>query len=80
MRHVGVVESNLSGSGFEGLRIAKELPSSFHLPGKQAITEQVVYALLYNVLSALTKTGVAVCGGPVVQPLAGRTEGIGPRN
>jgi hypothetical protein len=62
------------------LRIAKELPSSFHLPGKQAITEQVVYALLYNVLSALTKTGVAVCGGPVVQPLAGRTEGIGPRN
>jgi hypothetical protein len=40
----------------------------------------VVYALLYNVLSALTKTGVAVCGGPVVQPLAGRTEGIGPRN
>src|SRR5246127_531409 len=52
------------------LRIAKELPSSFHLPGKQPITEQVVYALLYNVLSALTKTGVAVCGGPVVQPLA----------
>lgn len=62
------------------LRIAKELPSSFHLPGKQAITEQVVYALLYNMLSALTKTGVAVCGGPVVQPLAGRTEGIGPKN
>src|SRR5215471_20077305 len=50
------------------LRIAKELPSSFQLPGKQAVTEQVVYALLYNVLSALTKTGVAVCGGPVVQP------------
>src|SRR5437016_12261408 len=62
------------------LRIAKELPSNFQLPGKQAITEQIVYALLYNVLGALTKTGVAVCGGPVVQPLAGRTEGIGPRN
>ena len=30
--------------------------------------------------TSLTKTGVAVCGGPVVQPLAGRTEGIGPRN
>jgi hypothetical protein len=62
------------------LRIAKELPSSFQLPGKQAVTEQIVYALLYNVLGALTKTGVAVCGGPVIQPLAGRTEGIGPRN
>jgi hypothetical protein len=62
------------------LRIAKELPSTFYLPGKQAVTEQVVYALLYNVLGALTKTGVAVCGGPVVQALAGRTEGIGPRN
>ncbi|MCI0433013.1 MAG: hypothetical protein L0271_05100 [Gemmatimonadetes bacterium] len=60
--------------------IAKELPSSFRLPGKQALTEQVVYALLYNLLSALLKTGVAVCGGPVVQPLAGRTEGIGSRN
>ena len=62
------------------LRIAKELPSTYHLPGKQAVTEQVVYALLYNVLGALTKTGVAVCGGSVVQPLAGRTENIGPRN
>jgi hypothetical protein len=62
------------------LTIAKELPASFRLPGKQAITEQVFYALLYNFLLALTKTGVGVCGGPVIQPLAGRTEGIGPRN
>src|SRR5580765_918286 len=62
------------------LRIAKELPSTFHLPGKQAVTEQIVYALLDSVLRALTKTGIAVCGGPVVQPLAGRTESIGPRN
>jgi len=62
------------------VRIAKELPSSFRLPGKQPITEQVVYALLYNFLVALIKTGVAVCGGTAVQPLAGRTEGIGPRN
>ena len=44
------------------------------------LSDRALYALLYNVLSALTKTGVAVCGGPVVQPLAGRTEGIGPRN
>jgi hypothetical protein len=25
MKHVGVLESNLSGSGFQGLRMAKEL-------------------------------------------------------
>jgi hypothetical protein len=62
------------------IRISKELPVSFRLPGKQPITEQVFYALFQNFLNALMKTGVAVCGGTVVQPLAGRTEGIGPRN
>ncbi len=62
------------------VRIAKELPAGFRMPGRQPITEQVVYALFFNFLNALTKTGVAVCGGAVVQPLAGRTEGIGPRN
>jgi len=60
--------------------ILKELPASFRLPGKQPISEQVFYALLFNFLQALTKSGVAVCGGPGVQPLAGRSEGIGPRN
>jgi hypothetical protein len=44
------------------------------LPGKQPLTEQVLYALLYNFLNALTKTGVAVCGGSIVKPLMGRTE------
>jgi hypothetical protein len=62
------------------LTIAKELPASFRLPGKQPITEQVFYSLLLNFLQALTKTGVAVCGGTVVQPLAGRTETVGPSN
>lgn len=62
------------------LSISKELPVSFRLPGKQPLTEQVFYALFYNFLSALVKTGVAVCGGAAVQPLAGRTENIGPRN
>ena len=62
------------------LSIAKELPVTFRLPGKQTLTEQVLYALLFNFLTALTKTGVAVCGGPVVQPLAGRTEAVGVRN
>jgi hypothetical protein len=62
------------------LRISKELPSTFRLPGKQALTEQVFYMMLNNFLLALTKTGVAVCGGDAVQPLAGRTEAPGSRN
>src|SRR5579884_3404181 len=62
------------------ISIAKELPAGFHLPGQQAVTEQVVYALLYNLLVALRNTGVAVCGGPAVVPLAGRTERTGVRN
>jgi len=62
------------------VNIAKELPATFRLPGRQPLTEQVLYALLLNFLNALMKTGVAVCGGNAVQALAGRTEGIGPRN
>src|ERR1019366_5166568 len=54
------------------VRIAKELPASFRLPGKQPLTEQVFYMMLNNFLQALTRTGVAVCGGTAVQPLAGR--------
>lgn len=62
------------------LQIAKELPASFRLPGKQAVSEQMVYAVLFNLLNALLNTGVGVCGGSVVRPLAGRTESIGTRN
>src|SRR5277367_689292 len=62
------------------IRIAKELPASFRLPGRQPLTEQVLYAMLGNLLGALVKTGVAVCGGTAVQPLAGRTEAPGVRN
>ncbi len=62
------------------LRISKELPASFRLPGKQLVNEQVVYALFYNFLAALLKTGVAICGVSSVQALAGRTEKVGPRN
>jgi hypothetical protein len=62
------------------LAIAKELPASFRLPGKQPLTEQVFYHLLFNFLNALIKTGVAVCGIGSVQPLAGRTETVGARN
>jgi hypothetical protein len=62
------------------LQIAKELPSTFRLPGKQQVNEQMVYAVLYNLLNALLNTGVGVCGGSAVKPLAGRTETIGTRN
>ena len=62
------------------LQIRKELPESFRLPGKQPLTEQLVYAVVFNFLSALLNTGVGVCGGSVVKPLAGRTEHVGARN
>jgi hypothetical protein len=62
------------------LQINKELPVSFRLPGKQAVTEQMLYAVLYNFLNALLSTGVGVCGGRVVRPLAGRTETVGARH
>ncbi len=62
------------------VRIAKELPASFRLPGRQPLTEQVLYAMLSNLLGALQRIGVAVCGGNAVQPLAGRTEAPGVRN
>ncbi len=62
------------------VQIAKELPGAFRMPGRQPVTEQVVYMVLVNLLNALMKTGVGVCGGPTVKPLAGRTENIGPRN
>jgi len=62
------------------LQIAKELPQSFRLPNKQPINEQMVYTVLHNLLHALMSTGVGVCGGPIVKPLAGRTEIVGVRN
>src|SRR6202046_3624326 len=55
------------------LHISKKLPASFRLPGKQPLTEDALYRLLFHFLTALMKTGVAVCGGSVVQALAGRT-------
>jgi hypothetical protein len=62
------------------LQLAKELPVSFRLPGKSPVTEQMVYAVLLSFLNALLHSGVGVCGGPVVKPLAGRTDGPGMRN
>jgi len=62
------------------ISLKKELPASFRLSGSQAINEQVVYALLYNILVALKGSGVAICGKGTVEPLAGRTEKVGPTN
>src|SRR5437588_1507441 len=62
------------------LQIAKELPGTFRMPGRQPVNEQVIYAVLFNLLNALLNTGVGVCGGPAIKPLAGRTENIGPKN
>lgn len=62
------------------VQIAKELPGTFRMPGRQPVTEQVVYAVFFNLLNALLNTGVGVCGGPIVKPLAGRTESVGAKN
>ena len=48
-----------------------ELPAGFRLPGRQNVSEQVVYALLYNLLNALRENGVAICGKGSIEPLAG---------
>jgi hypothetical protein len=62
------------------LQISKEIPADFRLPGKQPVNEQMVYAVLYNLLNALMSVGVGVCGTGIVKPLAGRTETFGTRN
>jgi len=62
------------------VQIAKELPGTFRMPGRQPVSEQVIYAVFFNLLNALLNTGVGVCGGPIVKPLAGRTETVGPKN
>ncbi|MCB1021979.1 MAG: hypothetical protein KDC27_18745, partial [Acidobacteria bacterium] len=53
------------------IALSTELPAGFRLPGRQNVSEQVVYALLYNLLTALRENGVAVCGNGSVRPLAG---------
>ncbi len=62
------------------IQINKELPVTFRLPNKAPVTEQTIYGVLYNFLNALLNTGVGVCGGNVVKPLAGRTEPQATRN
>ncbi|MCU0229515.1 MAG: hypothetical protein MUF01_17940 [Bryobacterales bacterium] len=51
------------------LQIAKELPVKYKLPGHAQVTEQSMYALVFNFLLSVVNNGVGVCGGPVVKPL-----------
>ncbi len=53
------------------ISLATELPAGFRLPGKRSLSEQVLYALLYNLLTALRETGVALCGSEGLRPLTG---------
>lgn len=62
------------------VQIAKELPTRFRLPGKQPVSEQLVYTVLANLLNALLNVGVGVCGQGAVKSLAGRSEFTGERN
>ncbi len=55
------------------ISVSTELPAEYRMPGKRAMTEQVVYALIYNLLTALKETGVALCGSSGLLPLAGKT-------
>ncbi len=56
------------------IQIRKELPLHFRLPGRQMASEKVVYAVLFNLLSALQNVGVGLCAPNVVRPLAGRLD------
>jgi len=52
------------------LQVSKELPMNYKLPGSAQVTEQSVYALIFNFLLSVANNGVGVCGGPVVRPLS----------
>jgi hypothetical protein len=62
------------------ISLSKELPVSFRLPGRSPVNEHMVYSVFVSFLGAMLQTGVGVCGGPLVKPLAGRTESPGDRN
>ena len=70
----GQPEGHAARSCLFGMRLAREI----NLDVEQS--SALFYALLLTFLNALTQTGVAVCGAGAVEPLAGHTETIGPRN
>ncbi len=73
-----VLSNCFDGDGLQRDRlrisVATELPAEFRMLGKRAMSEQVVYALTYNLLVALRETGVALCGSSGLLPLAGQTK------
>ncbi len=52
------------------VQIIKELPVDYKLPGQTQVTEQTVYALVFNFLLSVVNNGVGICGGQVVEPLS----------
>jgi len=50
------------------LQVRRELPTDFRLPGRQVVTERVLYSVLFSFLGALTSHGVGLCGQGIVQP------------
>lgn len=52
------------------LQVRKELPLSYKLPGQAQVTEQSMYALVFNFLLSVVNNGVGICGGNVVRPLS----------
>lgn len=56
------------------IQVRKELPAHFRLPGRQPLNEKMLYAVLFNFLTALRKVGVGVCGGPLVKPVANKAD------
>ena len=51
------------------LQVTKELPLGYKLPGHAQVTEQAMYALVFNFLLSVVNNGVGICGGPVVSAL-----------
>lgn len=52
------------------LQVSKELPLRYKLPGQTQVTEQSIYALIFNFLLSVANNGVGICGGAVVRPLS----------
>lgn len=50
------------------LQINRELPHDFRLPGRRAVSERVLYSVLFNFLEAMTSHGVGLCGKGFVLP------------
>lgn len=54
------------------VQIQQEVPAHFRLPGRQPVSEKVLYGVLFNFLTALQNVGVGICGPTGIRPLAGR--------